>query len=112
MDDYNMTMVQGDTLAFAVEIEGYEGEVTAAEFAAKMDLEDELAIRKTLGEGIEYAGETEEGVAYNVTVNPEDTEDLPIGQYYYQLKMNFEGDIFTVLKGILKIERSVGNVQE
>lgn len=112
MEDYNMSMVAGDTLAFAVEIEGQDSNtVTAATFCAVGDLEeDELAFCKTLGDGITYAGQMDDCAVYNVQTDPEDTADLAPGQYYYQLKLEYAPDVFTVAKGILKIERSVGNV--
>lgn len=111
MDDYNMSMVAGDTLAFAVEIEGQTGNtVTGATFCAVGDLkEGELAFEKTLGNGITYAGQMDDCAVYNVSTDPEDTEGLE-GIYYYQLKLEYAPDVFTILKGILKIERSVGNV--
>lgn len=109
--DENMTMVAGDSLIFGIEIENIEDEVTSASFAAKGDLdEEELTFEKTLGDGIEYAGQSEGAAVYNISLDPEDTEDLE-GQYYYQLKLGIGQEVYTVLKGILKIERSVGNVQ-
>ncbi len=111
MDDYNMSMVAGDTLAFAVEIEGQEGDtVTGATFCALADLEEgDLAFEKTLNDGIEYAGQMDDCAVYNISTAPEDTENLE-GIFYYQLKFEYEPDVFTILKGILKIERSIGNV--
>lgn len=105
MDDYNMAMVAGDTLCFGIEVDGLEDEVTGASFAAKLDLDSDLVFEKTLGDGIEA---TTDG--YMITLPPEDTESLEAGQYYYQLKLEVEDDVFTILKGILKIERSIGNV--
>lgn len=112
MDDYNMSMVAGDTLAFAVEIEGQDADtVTAATFCAAGDLEaGVLAFEKTLGDGITYAGQMDDCAIYNVSTDPEDTENLEPGIYYYQLKLEYAPDVFTVAKGILKIERSIGNV--
>ena len=108
MDDYNMSMVAGDTLVFGVEIEGQEGDtVTAASFCAMNDLETgELVFEKSLNNGITYAGQRDDCAVYNVQTDPEDTADLE-GQYYYQLKLIYDPDVYTVLKGILKIERSV-----
>ena len=110
MDDYNMTMVQGDTLCLSVEVEGLDGDITGAEFLAKMDLDGDVAICKDYGNGIEYAGREDDTWYYNVQLDPEDTENLPTGQYYYQLKIALDSNIFTVLKGILKIERNIGYV--
>lgn len=111
MDDYNMSMVAGDTLAFGVEIEGQTGNtVTGATFCACGDLEDgELAFEKTLGDGITYAGQEGNCAIYNVQTDPDDTAGLA-GIYYYQLKLEYAPDVFTVLKGILKIEGSIGDV--
>ena len=104
MDDYNMTMVQGDTFSFGIEVAGFTDPVTGAEFVGKLELDGEQAWEKTLGDGVEYAGAEDDSSFYDITLDPEDTEDLTPGQYYYQLRLIFGEDVFTVMKGILKIE--------
>ena len=44
---------------------------------------------------------------YIVRIAPEDTKNLETGMYYYDLQIELNGDVFTVLNGALKIESDV-----
>ena len=54
-------------------------------FSIKYDYnQDEFLIQKTLNNGIEY--DTKDNYYY-ITINPDDTEDLPYGKYYFDIKV-------------------------
>ena len=101
----NLNMIRGDTLAFAVEIDGLEGQtLSSAYFSVKADASDtEYTLQKSLSDGI---SEVEAG-KYRVRVAPEDTANVEPGTYRYDLQIGANGDIFTVLRGKLKIVEDI-----
>lgn len=102
----NLKMVRGDTLAFGVEIEGLEEDLDTAYFSCKINYDDNSYVfQKTLGNGITKV----ETGKYRVRVAPADTSSLEAGQYYYDLQIGVNGDIYTILRGVLKIEYDVTN---
>lgn len=104
MKDTNLTMVKGDTLAFAVEVEGLEQDLDTAYFSCKIDPNDNSYVfQKTLDGGI---SKVETG-KYRVRVAPEDTSNVDIGTYYYDLQIGLNSDVFTILRGKLTIEYEV-----
>ena len=95
----NLTMVRGDTLAFGFELDGVTT-ANAVYFSVKKTLFDtEYILQKTIGNGIV---KIEDG-KYSVRVAPSDTHDLEVGTYYYDLQIDVNGDVFTVLYGTLEI---------
>ena len=99
----NLCMVRGDTLAFSFEVEGIDSLETAY-FSCKANADDtEYVFQKSLTDGISLV----ETGKYRVRVAPEDTSNIEVGSYYYDLEIGANSDIFTILKGILKVEQDV-----
>lgn len=100
-NETNLTMTRGDTLAFAVEIEGLEGQdLDTVKFSCKTDPDDQAYVfQKTLEDGISKV----EAGKYRVRVAPEDTEDAELGKYYYDLQIGLNSDIYTIMKGKLEL---------
>lgn len=104
MKDTNLTMVKGDTLAFGVEIEGLDQDLATAYFSCKNDPnDDKYVFQKKLNNGI---SKVETG-KYRVRVAPADTASLEIGDYYYDLQIGVNSDIYTILRGKLTIEYEI-----
>ena len=106
----NLEMIKGDTLSFAVEIEFDEApqKLEKADFSCKMNLDDDEALfHKELGKGINFSKQDGTKMYYIVRVAPEDTENIEAGMYYYDLQIELNGDVFTILNGALKIESDV-----
>ena len=100
----NLNMVRGDTLSFAIEIEGLNQDLDTCYFSCKKDpSDDEYVFQKELEDGIEKV----ETGKYKIRVAPSDTKTIEIGNYYYDLQIGVNGDVFTVLRGILKIEKEI-----
>lgn len=96
----NIQVVKGDTLSFGVEIEGLEQDLETAYFSCKKDIDEETYIfQKSLGHGISKVAQGQ----YIVRVAPEDTKNLEVGEYYYDLQIGLNGDIFTILRGLFDI---------
>lgn len=106
-DNKFITMIKGDTLSFSVEIEDQNGnliDVDSAYFSCKKNITDDVYLfQKVLGTGITR---TEAG-KYAVRVRPDETANAEAGKYFYDFQVGKNGDVFTVLKGILEIEQDV-----
>lgn len=104
----HIKMVRGDTLAFGVEIEGNTQELDTAFFSVKQNKDDtDYFFQKSLDDGISLVSTGENSITYRVRVAPENTENMEPGNYYYDLEIGLNDDIFTVLSGILTIEHDV-----
>ena len=109
MEDEFITLPQGDTLSFGFEVFDKNDEpisLDEAEFSIKDKVaEGNLILRKTLGNGI-----TEVDIGqYVVRVAPEETEDIFLGEYYYDLRVLKDSDKATLLRGVLHIVWSTEN---
>lgn len=102
-EDRYVLMTRGDTLSFGIEIEGLDQDLETAFLTCKKNHNEAPLFKKTLGDGITK----QETGKYVVRVAPEDTENLEPGKYFYDLEIGANGDIFTILKGVLEIERDV-----
>lgn len=101
--NHTFNMVRGDTLSFGFEIQGTE-QLDTAYFSCKTDAYDsEYVFQKSLNDGITAAGNGK----YRVRVAPGDTADIEAGTYYYDLEIGENGDIYTILKGKLKIDQDI-----
>lgn len=106
MAEENITMIRGDSIAFNLMFVGEDRDVTLghAYFTAKKSKESTAkAFQKTLGDGIEKIGTGE----YSITVDPEDTDDLDPGRYWYDFRVALQGQVFTIMWGILDIVQEV-----
>lgn len=99
----NLCMVRGDTLAFSFEVEGIDT-LDTAYFSCRANADDEnYVFQKSLTDGISLV----ETGKYRVRVAPEDTSNIEVGSYYYDLEIRKNSDIYTILKGVLKVEQDV-----
>ena len=106
----NFEMIRGDTLSFAFEVEFDEApqKLEKADFTCKANFDDNDALfHKELEKGINFLKQDGTKLYYIVRVAPEDTENLEAGMYYYDLQIELNGDVFTILNGALKIESDV-----
>lgn len=107
--DIDITAVRGDTIALGVELLDEDGELLtddldAAYFSCKADPSDSnYVFQKSLTDGITKV----EAGKYTVRVAPEDTEDLEPGSYFYDLEITIGSDVYTPLKGRLKLEQDI-----
>ena len=107
----NISLVRGDTLAFGIllfeinEVNDDDGiplqqDLDECSFTVRKDFFNEnIAIQKTIGNGIEKAAQGE----YRVRIAPEDTANMDVGIYYYDCDINLNSDTFTILKGSFEI---------
>lgn len=105
----NLEMIKGDTLAFGIEIEFDESpqQLSNAYFSCKNISDEEPLFQKSLNNGIEYVNQIDNKLYYRVRIAPQDTKKLEIGRYYYDLEIRINSDVFTILNGILNIEKEI-----
>lgn len=107
----DISMVRGDTLSFGFQITGLEGErPDEIYFSCKEKLEDTTYIFSiSTADGISersYDQETDT-LTYGVRVAPELTEGVEFGKYFYDLQLDINDDVLTLMKGKLSIEWEV-----
>lgn len=106
----NLEMIKGDTFSFAFEVEFDEApqKLEKADFTCKTNFDDDdVLFRKELEKGINFSKQERNKLYYIVRVAPEDTTNIEAGLYYYDLSIELNGDVFTILNGALKIESDV-----
>lgn len=100
----NLNMIRGDTLAFMFEVEGLTESLNSCYFSCKKNLSDnEYIFQKKLDEGITPV----EGNKYKVRIAPNDTHDIEVGNYLYDLQIGIGEDIYTIMSGQLNIEKEI-----
>ena len=106
MENQNITMVRGDTLAFNVEVLDEDGNAVTVDSAdmtcKKQATEGENIFHKSLGAGI-----TQSDGLLSVRVAPNDTKEVDAGRYFYDMCIGVGNDIFTIMRGVLSIEQDV-----
>ena len=106
MENQNITMVRGDTLAFNCEVFDEEGTpitVDSAYFTCKKDISlSERTFQKSLENGISQS----EGLI-TVRVAPEDTKEVDEGNYFYDFQIGVGDDVFTIMIGMLTLMQDV-----
>ena len=106
----NMEMKRGDTLSFAVQIEFDEDvqELDTVFFTCKTNYNDNTPVfQKRLGNGISLSSQEGNTLYYIVRVDPKDTANIEAGQYYYDMQITVNDDVFTILDGIINIDNDV-----
>lgn len=100
----NFDLIRGDTLMFTIKIENLEEDLNSCYFSCKKSITDEnYTFQKSLNNGITK----EELGKYTVRVAPEDTQNIEIGQYIYDLQIGIGDDIYTVMNGSIIIEHEI-----
>ncbi len=106
----NFEVIKGDTLAFGVEIafdDTPPKDLDSVHFSVKRNPDDGYLFSKCLNGGIQKYKQEGNKLYYRVRVDPADTENLEAGFYYYDLEIRVNGDVFTILNGLLIIEDDI-----
>lgn len=109
MEDKYIRMVRGDTLSFGLQVYGDSGEpfdqdLERVYFTCKSNRSDNrFLFRKSLFDGVSKVGQG----AYVVRVAPGDTASAEPGKYFYDFEIGCNGDVFTVMRGVIEIMQDV-----
>lgn len=107
----NISMIKGDTMAFGFQVQGLKGETpSAVQFTCKKTLEDsEPLFAVSLGDTIDlrsYDADTDV-LTYGVRIPPRLTADIDAGRYYYDLELQVNSDVITLMIGRISVEDQV-----
>lgn len=109
MEDKYIRMVRGDTLSFCLQLYDEEGapfgqDLERASFTCKSNRSDKRYLfQKSLSDGVSKVGQG----SYAVRVAPSDTANAKPGKYFYDFEIGCNGDVFTVMRGVLEIMQDV-----
>ena len=105
----NFEVVKGDTFTIGIEIEFDDSpqKIDNAYFTCKSGSDDKILLQKSLSNGISFIKQDGNKMYYRVRVEPNDTKKLEVGRYYYDVEIRANGDVYTILRGILKIENEI-----
>lgn len=97
-------LVRGDSLIFSFQVTGLSSPIESVTFSCKKTSSNtNYVFQKTLEDGIEVS---QDGI-YTVRVAPEDTEELSVRKYAYDLEMRVEQDVYTLMLGYLELYADV-----
>ena len=102
--NYQINMARGDSCSFGLEFEGLGQDLDTAFLTVKKNaLDVEPLFQKSLGAGITK----QDSDHYVVRIAPEDTEELDAGQYPFDVQIGVNGDVFTIMLGIIILSQDV-----
>lgn len=101
----NIDMVKGDTLAFNFQIQGLNGDEATFKFTVKEHPDEEILFAANLEDGISLVDydALKDIATYSVHISPENTKGLALGRYYYDLEMQVNTDVLTLMRGRLTL---------
>ena len=107
----DLTMIKGDTLAFNFQLQGLAGaELDGATFTCREKPESaDHYFKRELDDGIllQNYDSTTDTATYSVRVRPDQTRNMFAGRYYYDLEIQVDNDVLTLMKGRLNIDWDV-----
>lgn len=110
MENEYITMIRGDTLSFGVIVNDENGNPIDFDLDnVKMTCQSQninnnnILFQKTLGDGITKKSQG----TYVIRVAPQDTENEELGKYFYDIQIEKNGDVFTIMHGILELQYEV-----
>ena len=110
MNKKTLEVIRGDTLSFAfsLEFDSNPQMLEKANLTCRKNIDDSTPIfQKSLNNGIEFVKQERNKTFYSVRIAPEDTNDIDAGRYFYDLSIELNGDVFTIIHGMLIIENDI-----
>lgn len=102
--EHDIVLTRGTSFGFNFAIKNLTEDLTSCYFSCKVVPDDtEYVFQKTLGNGITKI----DNENYYVKIEPEDTCDIDLMKYYYDLKFTIGEDVYTPLKGRLGVRWNV-----
>ena len=102
--NYQINMVKGDTCSFGLVFEGLGQDLDTAFLTVKKNpLDSDPIFQLSLGSGITKQDDDN----YVVRIIPENTAELDAGQYPFDVQIGVNGDIFTIMLGIIFLSQDV-----
>lgn len=109
----DIAMIQGDTCSFGFQVQGLEGErPSSIFFTCKETIEDEDPLFQVDNTNNihERSYDSEKDIlTYGVRIPPYLTHNIALGRYFYDLQVQVNGDIITLMSGRLTLEGQTTN---
>lgn len=102
----NIEMVRGDTLAFNFQLKGLGNDTANIYFTCKENYEDEDALFVSYNDhGIEIVDydSVNDITTFAVVVVPNQTKELDLARYYYDLEARIGNNVLTLMRGRLTL---------
>ena len=107
----DITMVKGDTLSFAFQVQGLKGQTPEKIYlSVKAAIEDRnLLFNVSSDDYIKFREYDEENdlLTYVVRIPPYLTADIDLGRYFYDLEMQVNQDNITLMKGRFTLDYEI-----
>ena len=108
--------IKGDTYSSGLTIENLDQDLDAAYFTCRDNLNDnsEVLFQCSIGNGISLVEYDDENDIreYAIRIDPSKTKDLQSGTYYYDLQIDVNSDVFTIMKGRFIIEQDCTRINQ
>lgn len=105
----NIRHIKGDTFSSALVVENLGQNLDSVYFTCRDSLNEDSSVlfEKSLNNGISLVeNDSENDIRkYAIRIAPSDTKNLQSGSYFYDLQVNVNGDIFTIMKGKFILEQ-------
>lgn len=107
----DIEIVKGDTLAFNFQLQGLKGETPEIFFSCAEHYDETPLFTLDLIDGIslEDYNVATDTATYSVRVAPSKTKYLDVARYYYDLEVDIDGDVLTLMRGRLTLLYGVTN---
>ena len=103
----NFRLIRGDSFSFDMVVSDLEDSIDDIFFTIKEEKDDlNYLIQKSLSNGDIQLVENFDN-RFNIKLNAQDTQDWQPKQYYYDLEIRTENDVYTILMGIIDIKMDV-----
>ena len=101
----DIEMVKGDTLEFAIQLQGLEAAEPTITFSCALNYYSEPLFVVDTEDGIERVSydDANDVATYTIRVAPNHTEDLDLNRYYYDLEMQLNDEVITLMRGRLTL---------
>lgn len=109
-----ITMVKGDTLSFGFQITGLNGaEPDEIYFSCKENIDDDdyiFSIDTSSGIELRSYDAGSDTLTYGVRLAPSYTDEVALGRYFYDLKIEIDNDVLTLMRGAFALEWRVKDI--
>lgn len=102
----DIDIVRGDTLAFNFQLQGLGGETPdALTFSCAEHYNYDPLFTADLSDGItlEEYNAAKDIATYSVKIAQDKTKDIDIGRYYYDMELQTNNDVITLMRGRLTL---------
>lgn len=100
----NFSMIKGDTLSFGLRFPGITHPITNVYFScSKEPGSTTYVFNKSLNNGITLSTDPNYPNVYIFTVNAQETKNIEVGEYHYDIQLKDSTDTITVITGTIKM---------